>query len=160
MKVDIYNKGFDELEKKFDKFLNSNYKDEIANKFAEVGVKIAQQYYGGSHIQVYAEPAVDGKSAIVAEGKGVGYMEFGTGVVGEQAGYQGNLPTRPLTFYSRGASRITEGWQYNYAKKQGITGFDWKGTAPQAQMFKTAQDLEADKGNIVARILNGGILGE
>jgi hypothetical protein len=52
----------------------------------------------------------------------------------------------------------TDGWQYNYFKKQHETDdsiSDYIGRPPQAQMFYTAQELKAEKGKIIKKVLRG-----
>lgn len=157
MGIKINNKGL----KRFESKLKSNFsdlKDEVALALAERGVEIAQSKYSSESIQVSAELISNGHAVVRAKGDQIGYLEFGTGIQGE--GKYPNekvLPTQTLEFESpKGVPRKTQGWVYNYMKKlYHPENKDVVGRPPQAQMFYTAQELKAEKGKIIKKVLRG-----
>lgn len=124
---------------------------DIALAVAEKGKDLAQEKYGGASVVVTAETLGEGKARISAKGKGVAFLEYGTGRVGEGT-YKGKLPTQPITFESGGETHTTEGWEYYYdnpktkVTQNGQEGWIanktfFTGQAAQAQMWKTANEL-------------------
>lgn len=132
-------------------------KDNLADEFAKRGEKIAKSLYKGEKIAVEATNLGDGKSKIVSRGENVAYLEFGTGIQGENAKYPNPkaIPTHPLKFESpKGVPRETQGWVYNYMKKlYDPKKADFVGQKHQAQMFYTGQELKAQKVAIVKNVL-------
>lgn len=119
---------------------------------AERGKDLAQEKYDGDVI-VTAESLGGGKAKVIASGEKVAFYEFGYGVEGRDSGYQGQLPTEPLTFESAGDTHTTQGWEYYYPNsktKRTVCGqqgwFHNKefvvGQPAQAQMWRTANELE------------------
>lgn len=126
--------------------------DDIVMAVAEKGKDIAQSRYDGDVI-VTAESLGGGKARLSAKGEKVAFYEFGVGTQGQESGYQGELPTEPITFESAGETQTTQGWQYNYpnpkTKRNMGNGIGWfyggkftDGQPAQAQMWRTANDLE------------------
>lgn len=134
-------------------------KDEIISKVQKIGEDIAREEYAGTDVVVSSR--TDNSSVtILAEGDRIAYMEFGTGIEGEGTyPEQDKLPTEPLTFNSRGAEQTTQGWQYNYYKKQHIEDNpnlpDWKGFKAQAQMFNTSERLQNELGEKLVKEIKG-----
>lgn len=143
----------------------SDLKNKVATAFADRGVEIAKNLYGSEKIQVSSSNSQDGRTSIIAKGDSVAYLEFGTGIQG-MGKYPDptKLPKETLVFYSRKAMQKTDGWQYNYFKKQmvekGVKDADkikdYIGQAPQAQMFHTAQQLKNEKSKIIKKVLRSG----
>lgn len=157
MGIKINDKGL----KRFENNLKSNFsdlKDEVALALAERGVEIAKSKYSSESIQVSAELISNGHAVVRAKGDQIGYLEFGTGIQGEgKYPDQTKLPTETLEFESpKGVPRKTQGWVYNYMKKlYHPENKDVVGRPPQAQMFYTAQELKAEKGKIIKKVLRG-----
>ena len=127
--------------------------DDIAMAVAERGKDLAQSKYGGD-VVVTAESLGGGKAKVIASGEKVAFYEFGYGVEGRDSGYQGQLPTEPITFESAGNTHTTQGWEYYYpnskTKRTNAKGEQgWfhnkkfvTGQSAQAQMWRTANELE------------------
>lgn len=140
--------------------------ENLAMKIAEKGVEIAQGYYAGSSVSVYAESTGIGTARVVAEGDKVFFEEYGTGWVGEREKYPGELPTNTFIFESAGKMRSTSGWEYHYpnenTKKPKINPYFWytptgersSGEAPMAQMWKTSRELREQLPQISKAELN------
>ena len=134
--------------------------DNIADSYAEMlitqALEIARAQYGdASELQdLRTEKVENGVYKLIAFGKQLAYLEFGTGTEGEASGYDTNkLPKEPLVFVSRGAQQETPGWQYNYYRKHHSDNpniKDWKGFSAGKQMFNTAQELGRELGRITA----------
>lgn len=129
--------------------------DDIVMAVAERGKDIAQSRYDGDVI-VTTESLGGGKAKVIASGEKVAFYEYGYGIEGRDSGYQGKLPTEPLTFESAGNTHTTQGWEYYYPNpktKRTVDGqkgwFHNKkfvvGRPAQAQMWKTANELENGK---------------
>lgn len=101
------------------------------------GVQEASVQYAGTHFQV-ASKKDKAKGTIVASGKGIAYVEYGTGLVGEGT-YEGKTPQSGVP--------ITGKWQYFYDSPHKILG-GWfygntftRGRVAGMQMFNTAKSL-------------------
>lgn len=145
-------KGLTDLRERLNKLKSLNL-DELVMRVAEHGAELAQSKYSGEAVIVQAESLSNGKARIVANGEKVGYLEFGTGDEGKQSGYQGNLPTEPITFNVGNRTLSTQGWEYYYNNtqtkrtKDGKRGWYYQkefqeGQPAQAQMWRTANELE------------------
>lgn len=147
--------------------------ENLAKKIAMNGVEKLENKYNAMTTDnerpiVYAE--IESKTArIVASGKDVMFEEFGTGRVGEQSNYEGNLPTSGIP--------ITGAWQYYYPSKAktivdgqegwyvpfGVSGqnVDEKGFTTgmksQHQIFDTARELEKEIPDIFSKLLKEGL---
>lgn len=127
--------------------------DDIVMAVAEKGKDIAQSRYDGD-VVVTAESLGGGKARLSAKGEKVAFYEFGVGVEGRDSAYKGQLPTEPITFESAGSTYTTQGWEYYYnnpkTKRTNAKGEQgWfhnkkfvKGKPAEAQMWRTANDLE------------------
>ena len=161
MGITIKNKGLLRFKEKLNNADFTDLKNDVAQAIANRGVEIAKTKYSSESIQVSAELIGDGHAIIRAKGDQIGYLEFGTGIQGEgKYPDQSKLPpkTKELVFFSRGKMQKTDGWQYNYFKKQHETDdsiSDYIGSQPQAQMFYTAQQLKQEKKNIIKKVLRG-----
>lgn len=143
--------SFDSFKSKLASINLSSMANIMADKIAERGKEIAKTKYSGKKVTVTRTKASKGKARVIATGNKIAYMEFGTGIEGQQHDYEtlgkgAKKPAKTLTFVSAGQQQSTEGWQYNYRKEQGQTDKDWKGFQPQAQMFYTAQELREELG--------------
>lgn len=131
--------------------VEKNSADYFADKIANEGRIIAENYYGidrdddpenQPNINVSVNILGDGKSQVVASGKGLVYLEYGTGKLGESSNYQFKNPV-PRTFHSNKLNRdvsLSE-WAYNYAHNENSALPEVDGHRAFAQMFNTAQDL-------------------
>lgn len=142
------------LNQDFDSLVNN-----LANAIAERGVEIAKEKFGSESVQVYKTEANNGTASIIASGKQVAYIEFGTGIMGDGT-YPGKLPpkSRTIKFYSRGNNQETKGWEYNYFKKQHMKSAnvkDWKGHQAFAPMFYTGRQLRQEIPQIVKDTIKG-----
>lgn len=148
--------------KRFSKL--KNISSEVANNIAERGVDIAKAEYGHSQrvilsIEKTKEP---NKLQIVAQGAGIAFDEFGTGLIGEGT-YRGNLPTEPIEFESpKGFPQRTEGWVYYYPNRKTKILGGWfagkvfhRGQVAQAQMYNTTQQLKSEMASIAENTIKG-----
>lgn len=135
--------------------------NEIADIVGDVGINIARQEYAITGItpnEIRKE--INGNQVeIVAVGEHLAFMEFGTGVLGEGT-YSGDLPEKSvkLQFESpKGIQQSTDGWVYNYRKKQNPDKVekDWKGMPAKAQMFNSSQRLSEQLGEEIKNNLKG-----
>lgn len=123
----------------------------IAQMVAKKGEEIAKKQYASNSTGVQVgivDADKNGNAQVWAEGKGLFYLEYGTGVKGEQSNYKGNL-NFPISFTS---SYIRDGrpvhitlkkWTYYYAyrHKPKLNRVKHEGHRAYAQMFNTAQEL-------------------
>ncbi len=130
------------------RFANKLYKigtNNLANTTTELladkGKEIAREQYKGTTISV--DSIVNNNTAtIIANGKQVAYLEYGTGLIGKGT-YKGNLPTNGVP--------ITGNWEYYYDSphkviengKQGwyLGKIFTEGRVAGNQMFNTAKSL-------------------
>lgn len=141
---------------------DDEYRSVIGNALADEGRNIANDEFNKSKsnenvaIQVFSNEIGSGKYEVVASGDTVMFAEFGTGVVGEQGNYQGDLYEGNLTFVSRGQILSTDGYVYNYYKKlYDKTAEDWKGYEPIAGLWKAGNYLRENCGEIAKEALKG-----
>jgi hypothetical protein len=121
----------------------SNFSQQILQKICQQGVSYAQSIYPSSeNINVKYEILGDNSAKIIANGKKIAYLEFGTGENGRNT-YEGELPTETISFYStRLQQNVTlNGWIYSYAHEIDQNQKLWGGAPSQAQMWKTSQYL-------------------
>lgn len=122
------------------------------NNFAEMvadeGLKIAEKEYSGRNVILKKTKATDGEISISAEGKGLFYLEYGTGVKGEQSNYQGDLNfdidfTSAYKIDGKNVHVRLNKWTYYYAYRHTpqLSKKKYEGHEAYAQMFKTAQKL-------------------
>jgi hypothetical protein len=135
---------------------------EIANEVAIEGKNIAMvEYANVDDVIVSHETLGNGKSRIIAQGKGIAYLEFGTGRVGENSNYpKEKLPQKgvPLTgnwqyyypsSYKRKNKAGEEGW---YHKFEGETKASFvTGQKAGMQMYRTSQTLKNRMFNIAEK---------
>ena len=129
-----------------------NYKgrikeEEIKETAGEVGIETVKRNLNRETTYVDYELTNDGVM-INAHGEDLPFIEFGTGLRGEGT-YQGELPTQTLRFESMGTQQKTEGWEYNYWKKQHTfrpkplgKWDDWIGQPAEAPIYNSARELE------------------
>lgn len=137
------------------------YADDIANMIAYDGESIAKKKYKISteadvdgvepHITVSVEESEKskGEAHIIAEGKGIFYLEYGTGVKGERSHYQGDL-NFPIEFNSSYGVKVNlNKWTYYYAyqHRPQLSPHKFKGHKAYAQMFNTARELRKKYGS-------------
>lgn len=129
----------------------------IADKVADIGLEIAQEEYAGTQVDL-SKAVNDNSVELVAKAKGIAYMEFGTGIIGEGQ-YKGNLPPKSmvLEFESpKGVPRKTEGWVYDYMKKLYYPDKpSFKGQKPQAQMFNTSRRIQKELSERIVKEIKG-----
>lgn len=135
--------------------------NEIADIVGDVGINVAREEYaitGVTPNEIRKE--INGNQVeVVAVGEHLAFTEFGTGVLGEGT-YSGNLPEKSvkLQFESpKGIQQSTDGWVYNYRKKQNpdTVQKDWAGMTAKAQMFNTSQRLRGQLGEEIKSNLKG-----
>jgi len=140
--------------------------EKVAQIIAERGVEIAKDLYGSKKVNVTIQSTnIKGNRKIVAEGKGLAFEEFGTGLVGKGT-YDGNLPTEPIEFESpKGKPQRTEGWEYYYPNKDTKVNGGWyagkvfhRGQIAKAQMFETAKQLKTEIKDLSKDAIKGGNL--
>lgn len=135
------------------------YANDIANMIAKDGEEIAKKKYGISTeaevdgvsptITVTKEDANNGKAQIVASGKGLFYLEYGTGVKGERSHYKGDL-NFPIEFNSSYGVKVNlNKWTYYYAyqHRPQLSPHKFQGHKAYAQMFNTARELRKKYGS-------------
>ena len=121
--------------------LKQTTSDELALAISKYGSDYAQSLYSGDSIMVSAENTGNGKAKITAEGKQVAFLEYGIGTSGEGS-YQGDLPTKPITFINRAhKEQTTDGWEYNYFAKTHKGADDVIGFTAKAQMWHNAEEI-------------------
>lgn len=135
-----------------------NLADEIAEKVAERGVEIAREKYFATNVEITNQSSeIKGQRRIIVKGKGLAFLEFGTGLVGKGT-YpdESKLPKETISFESpKGVPQSTDGWQYYYPNPKTKKDGGWyagkvfhRGQTAGAQMFDTAQQLRAEMGDI------------
>ncbi len=153
--------GLNNFKNKLQKYssLNVGFTTQLADEVAIRGEQIAREEYGGMEkVNVSHETLGGGQSKVVAERKGIAYIEFGTGRVGEQSNYpdkklpkQGVPITGSWTYYYPSEHKTTvdgkEGW---FLGSNFITG-----RAAGMQMFKTSQRLRNEMASMVLKKIRG-----
>lgn len=149
---------------KFSKIKNIGAK--VASQIAERGVEIARDEYRNSQRVILSVEKTNesNKLKIVAQGHGLAFDEFGTGLVG-QGTYKGNLPTDAIEFESpKGFPQRTEGWVYYYPNRKTKILGGWfagkvfhRGQVAQAQMYNTTQQLKSEMAEIAENTIKGMI---
>lgn len=150
------------LSNKISNMSNSLEVDRVAEALAERGKDIAEALYSSNNVQVSRTEVRNGQAEIIASGKAVAYMEFGTGETGRGT-YEGNLPTQTLVFESpKGKPQSTQGWVYNYPNRYTKLFNGWffgktftTGQPAQAQMFKTHRQLQNEYVDIAKSVIKG-----
>lgn len=147
--------GLNSFKKKLENYANINAKftNSVAEEVAKRGVQIAQEEYSGiDKVAVTYKKLSGGRSQVIAERKGLSYIEFGTGDVGKESDYPTkNLPMQGVP--------ITGNWEYYYPSESKKT-IDGKrgwflgsnfitGRAAGMQMYKTSKRLRDEMINIV-----------
>lgn len=136
--------GAEELKRKLNNLKKLNG-DQIALAIAERGAEIAKSNINSQNenILVAAVSSGDNKAKITAMGKGVAYIEYGIGSLGEGS-YKGDTPKQPLTFKARNGKIITiTKWIYNYfVRVVNPNAKQVKGFQAIAPMWRTANSLE------------------
>ena len=109
-----------DLQSFVDKLKNYKIQNNLINKALNlIGKKMVEiaewEYADYEHIKFNAS-IENNHLTFKANGRGIAYIEFGTGLVGEQSGYpKDKLPTQTLIFESpKGEQQITQGWEYYY----------------------------------------------
>lgn len=116
---------------------SGEYGEKVRDLLVREGVQEAQSQYAGTHFQVDSQTD-ENKGTIIASGKGIAYVEYGTGLVGEGT-YEGETPKSGVP--------ITGDWKYYYDSPHKILG-GWfygktftRGRVAGMQMFNTAKSL-------------------
>lgn len=137
------------LEKQKQRFNNINSQTKgFVDEILQIGVQEAQSQYqqtGTTKVSVYSEKTGVNQGRVVAERKGLAYIEFGTGRVGEGSGYDEK-------YLPQSGVPITGKWDYYYDSehkdtKDGVEGWYagenfMTGIPAGMQMYKTARALE------------------
>lgn len=147
-------KGLERFAKKVNKYSKTkNIGDTVAQKIAQRGKEIATNNYNESkRVIVRVEDGdAPNKKRIIAQGKGIAFDEFGTGLVGKGT-YEGNLPKETISFESpKGSPQTTQGWEYYYPNAKTKVNGGWyagkvfhRGQRAKAQMFNTSKQLRLE----------------
>lgn len=131
---------------------------EFVRRLAEIGVKVAGAVYStadpeGEHqITVYLQRTVDGYT-VLAEGKTIGFLEFGTGVRNREWVDNNNVSNKPYTppphgSYGEGHGKQPYGWWFN-SELYGVTMHTY-GNQPAEGML-TARDAIVAQITTIAR---------
>ena len=122
--------------------------NEVAEMIADKGLEIAEQEYSGRNVVLKKTKPNNGEISISAEGKGLFYLEYGTGVKGEQSNYQGdlNFDIDFISAYKLDGKNVRvhlNKWTYYYAYRHipQLSKTKFEGHEAYAQMFNTAQKL-------------------
>ena len=147
-------KGLKNFTRKVKEIDVNDKEKEILNRICELGVAYAKSLYNTKNVKVEYAIYCDNTATIRANGDEVAYIEFGTGERGRGT-YEGNLPTKELSFYSnRLKQKVSlEGWVYSYANEIDYNQAFWVGFGAKAQMWKTAQYLRENIDNIVREVV-------
>jgi len=115
-------KALDNFQKRLESFSKlKNINQTLADKIAERGVELAKENYSG-----YERVSVDkqetekpGKMQIIAKGKGLAFVEFGTGKTGEGTYPDKDmLPKDTIEFENGNKDCIYVGYWKVYSKKE------------------------------------------
>lgn len=162
--------GLKEFQRRLKKFnIGKQFADTVADSVADRGVEIAREEYKGENVDVRKETLGNGETQIVASGKGLAYMEFGTGEYAKGT-YQGKLPTETISFESpKGKPQSTQGWEYYYPNEDTKTTIGGKhgwflgngvfttGKVAGNQMFYTGDRLKQEIPTIVKKKFGKGV---
>lgn len=125
-----------------------NAPDLFADMIADKGLELAEKEYAGRNVILKKTRANKGEVSISAEGKGLFYLEYGTGVKGEQSNYQGDLNfdidfTSAYKLDGQNVRVHLNEWTYYYAYRHRpqLSKTKFEGHEAYAQMFNTAQKL-------------------
>lgn len=123
--------------------------DIFAEIIADKGLEIAENEYSGRSVILKKTKPKNGEVSISAEGKGLFYLEYGTGVKGEQSKYEGDLDfdidfTSAYKIDGKNVNVHLNKWTYYYAYRHQpqLSQKKYEGHEAYAQMFNTAQKLK------------------
>ena len=120
-----------------------------ADKVAQEGYDIANALYGGDAVNVWTDSVGEGKSKIIATGKGLLYKEYGTGERGRDSHYPEEKQNVQQDFYSNSLHEQVhlDKWTYSYAHElnPAIPPFE-HGQEAGMQMLKTSLELRRKYG--------------
>lgn len=170
-------KGLRDFRRKITAFGSSsqNIERELVREVVDKGCDIARTEYADIDGVAVSGAYGNNTGQVIASGKEVAFIEFGTGRVGEGTYPETHLPTGTISFEdASGTMQSTSGWQYYYpskykrvSKKTGEEGWFHKPdgekeakfyTGQQAgmQMYRTAQRLKMACKAIIKNKINGG----
>jgi hypothetical protein len=151
--------------------IDKNFKGKFVKAIVNEGKIIAMKEYGSSNItsvNVKSTYNKNGEGTISAEGKGIAYIEFGTGTQGQNSNYpKEKLPTQTIEFESpKGSPQSTQGWEYNYDNPQtkkvnedGELGWYFNGQFTDGrkagmQMYRTSKELRSKLPSIAKKVMS------
>jgi hypothetical protein len=146
------------------KSINSKFANEVLDAVLTRAEQIARQEYAGFAVEIGREMTSAGVGRLYAKGDGIAYIEFGTGLVGEQSGYpKDKLPKEKLQFESpKGSPQQTDGWEYYYDNPETKIMGGWffgktftQGKKAGMQMYRTSQQLKREIATIVKNKIEG-----
>lgn len=127
---------------------------EFCRRLAEIGVSVAQtgfavaDYDGVKDVSVRLERTATG-AAVIAEGKTVGFIEFGTGVKFPEWNNAGMEYTPPAHgTYGKGYGKNPHGWYFK--QSEGAKARHTYGNEP-AEAMRTARDVMIERAIQIAR---------
>ena len=128
--------------KKANQIADNKFSKETAKLLGNIAQRKIQEAYQGIDQLTFGVKEASENQVVVyvldtREKPIIGYLEFGTGMLGEALLYP-KLPKESINFFS------TEGWQYNYAYNQGIRSNPILGQFPKAYFYTTVMTLREE----------------
>lgn len=134
--------------KKANQIADNKFSKETAKLLGNIAQRKIQEAYQGVDQLTFGVKEANENQVIVyvldtREKPIIGYLEFGTGMLGEASLYP-KLPKESINFFSLGSWQQTEGWQYNYAYNHGIREKPILGQFPKAYFYTTVMTLREE----------------
>lgn len=128
--------------------------DEFCRRLAEIGVQLAGDIYsisdidGENEFSVYLQKNSDGYS-VIAEGKTIGFLEFGTGIRNPEWHGEGvDYTPPPHGSYGMGHGKQPYGWWFK-SQEYGVTMHTYGN--PPAEGMLTARNTMIERVTAIAR---------
>ena len=152
IEVDLTAGGLRELDGEFaacQKLILKRGADKVAKRLAEMGAQKAELYFSHAiydgkedHIITVENPA-PGHYKVVAKGKTVLFVEFGTGIIGEgHPEPHGLTPGSYSDTIGKGHWKDPDGWYYAHGQKS-------HGNPYNKPMYTTVKELEEELERVV-----------
>ena len=148
--IDLSDKGIKELQKglkEYDKWIKKK-SDELCKRLATMGaIKASANFgvikYDGPEDHTISVEERDGGYAVVARGRTVLFVEFGSGLVGY--GHPEPHEYGPGTYPGKGHWNDPNGWYYAHGKKS-------HGNPTNMPMYNTVKELEQELARVVKEV--------
>lgn len=138
MKKVVKHNDLDRYYSKLKNITSGDLGTKVVDLLVDRGVQEANVQYNGTRFEVTSEKD-ETKGTIIASGKGIAYVEYGTGLVGKGT-YEGETPQSGVP--------ITGQWTYFYDSPHKTPNGGWffghtftRGRVAGMQMFNTAKSL-------------------